>query len=77
MPRSRSQEVPRTVAGARARLTRLQAERHEARAGGVDPASRYMEHLDAAVAEARVAYVISAVTEIAALRAELDGVHAG
>jgi hypothetical protein len=72
MPPSASlQRADTSPADARARLLRLQAERHEAAAAGLDPASRYLHHLNAAVADAETAYVTAAVTDVAALRAAL------
>ena len=74
MPPSLSQPSQTTTpAAARARLQRLQGERLMAADAGLDPASRYIGHLEAAIAGARTAYVLSAVTEIAALRAAFDG----
>jgi hypothetical protein len=73
MPPSLFPPPQTTPAAARARLARLQAERFMAADAGLDPACRYIGHLEAAIAGARTAYVTSAVGEIAALRAELDG----
>lgn len=73
MPPSLSQTPETTPADARARLLRLQAERLAAADAGVDPASRYIGHLEAAIADAHAAFVTSAVVEIAALRAGFDG----
>lgn len=61
------------IAEARARLIRLQAERFQALELGAAHASPYLTRLDAAVAEARVEYVMSAVSEIAILRRSLAG----
>ena len=61
---------------ARARLIRLQAERMTAVEAGVQEPSPYMTRLADAIADARVEYTLTAVTEIAALRSELTG-HAG
>jgi hypothetical protein len=57
---------------AHSRVIRLQVERYEALAAGVDPDSSYMQRLAAAIREARHDYVTSAVVEIAALRTELN-----
>ncbi len=79
MPRSRRQEpvvITPAAAVAAAALRRLEAERFEARAAGVT-AGPYVERLDKAIANARRRYVVSAVTEIASLRAELGGAPAG
>ena len=62
---------------ARARLIRLQAERFQALEAGVENPSPYMTRLDAAVAEARLDYVMSAVCEIASLRRSLAGAAQG
>ncbi|MGZ4270190.1 MAG: hypothetical protein ACXVSX_13400 [Solirubrobacteraceae bacterium] len=77
-PSRPDQPVARTAAAfvARAALQRVLAERFEARAAGVG-AGPYVERLDRAIAGARKRYAISAVTEIASLRAELSGVLAG
>jgi hypothetical protein len=78
MPHSASiQRADTSPADARSRMLRLQAERLEAADAGLDPASRYLQHLDAAVAGARTAYVTAAVTEIAALRAALGAASQG
>jgi hypothetical protein len=78
MPPSASiQSADTSPADARSRLLRLQAERLEAADAGLDPASRYLQHLDAAVADARTAYVTAAVTEIASLRAALGSAPQG
>ena len=61
----------------RSRLIRLQAERWEALALGVENPSPYMTRLEAAIADARVAYVMSAVREIAILRGSLAGATHG
>jgi hypothetical protein len=60
-----------TSTDARARLTRLQAERMTALEAGAQEPSPYMARLSAAIAEARVDYTLSAVVEIAALRTDL------
>ena len=54
-----------------ARLIRLQAERFQALDLGVEHPSPYLTRLEAAIAEARVDYVTSVVTEIASLRRSL------
>jgi hypothetical protein len=71
MPPSVTHRAETTPADARARLLRLQAERLEVSSAGVSPSAVYLRHLDAAIAVARRQYVVSAVTEIAALRAGL------
>ncbi len=55
-------------------LRALQAERALAIASGADaPGGLSVADLDEEIEECRVAYVGAAVTQIAALRAELDG----
>jgi hypothetical protein len=61
----------------RARLIRLQAERFQALELGIENPSPYLTRLDAAIAEARVEYVVSAVGEIAVLRRALTGAAQG
>jgi len=61
----------------RARLIRLQAERFQALRLGIDNPPPYLTRLDAAIAEARVDYVVSAVGEIALLRRALTGAAQG
>ena len=77
MPPSLSQSPETTPADARARLLRLQAERLMATEAGVDAASTYVGHLEAAIASARTELVLRSVTEIAALRAAFDGPRHG
>lgn len=55
----------------RARLIRLQSERWEALELGIASPSPYLTRLDAAIADAREQYVMSAVSEIALLRRSL------
>lgn len=55
----------------RARLIRLKAERWNALELGVENPSPYLTRLDAAIADARAEYVMSAVSEIALLRRSL------
>ena len=62
---------------ARARLIRLQAERLAAVELGIEDPSPYMARLDAAIEDARGAYVTSAVVEIAILRESLAGAAQG
>lgn len=62
---------------ARARLIRLQAERFAALELGVESPSPYMARLEAAIEEARNAYVTAAVVEIAVLREALAGATQG
>ena len=65
------------ISETRSRLIRLQAERFEAIALGVEQPSPYLARLDAAIADARVEYVVSAVAEIALLRRSLTGAAQG
>ena len=55
----------------------LQAERLLAGLEGLSSDSPYMADLDDEIVATRVAYVCAAVTEIASLRAELDGTLQG
>lgn len=65
------------ITDTRARLIRLQAERYTALELGIENPSPYLARLDAAIAEARVDYVMSAVREIAVLRRSLARATAG
>lgn len=66
-----------TSTDARARLLRLQAERLTALEAGVQEPSVYMARLSDAIAEARMDYTMTAVTEIASLRMALSGLPLG
>jgi hypothetical protein len=57
----------------RLRIAELQDERLAAVESGLGGNGTYMTDLDADLARARAAYVGMAVTEIASLRASLDG----
>jgi hypothetical protein len=61
----------------RAQLSRLTAERLDAVEADLGGNATYMASLEADIASARSAYVGAAVTEIASLRGQLDGVLAG
>jgi hypothetical protein len=61
----------------RARWQELQAERMLVTSKGLPADSAYMADLDDEIAETSAAYVESAVTEIATLRAELFGPQVG
>ena len=61
----------------RARLVRLQAERYAAVELGLESPSPYLTRLEAAIADAHVEYVMSAVREIAVLRRSLARATAG
>ena len=61
----------------RSRLDRLQAERTLAIREGLGDNSAYMADLDNEMADWTQLYVAAAVTEIATLRAELDGPRYG
>lgn len=54
-------------------LTRLQLERVEARAVGLDECDTYMAELQDEIEHCRSVFVGAAVTEIAVLRGELSG----
>jgi hypothetical protein len=71
------EEVPVTAAEARDHVAELEAERALAEATGVDAIDSYMSDLVAELEIWRRLYVISAVTEIATLRAELFGPNQG
>jgi hypothetical protein len=58
-------------------LHRLQAERTLASAQGLEMPATYLADLDEEIEATRVAYVATAVTEIATLRAELFGAQLG
>jgi hypothetical protein len=62
-----------TAAHARAHVLELEAERALAEATGVARIDAYLDDLDWELDAWRHVYVTSAVTEIAVLRAELDG----
>jgi len=62
-----------SAASARAHVIELRAERALAEATGVASIDAYLEDLDWELDAWRQVYVMSAVTEIAVLRAELDG----
>jgi hypothetical protein len=51
----------------------LLAERYVAAEQGLDRNAAYMDDLETDLAAARTAYVLTAVTEIAVLRADLSG----
>jgi hypothetical protein len=65
------------AADLRALLHQLSAERFEALELGLDANETYMAELEDEIAEARHAYVVAAVTEIASLRAQLTDVAGG
>jgi hypothetical protein len=59
------------------RLRLLELELHEALHIGLMDNQHYRRDLEEEIGECRVAYVVAAVTEIAALRAELSGPQVG
>jgi hypothetical protein len=61
-----------SAAEVRAHLSRLLCERLEANACGLADCDAYMADLAGEIAECRAAFVATAVTEIAVLRAELS-----
>jgi hypothetical protein len=69
--------VAATVADAHHRLAELEEERELAVISGVADIDSYMRDLEAEIEMWRRLYVTIAVTEIAALRAELDGPQLG
>jgi hypothetical protein len=68
-----TQDSPATAATLRQRLWALEGERHEALDAGLGANSLFMDDLHREIAETRAAYIGSAVTEIASLRAALSG----
>ncbi len=79
MPRARHEEpaiVTPAASVAAAALRRVESERFEARTAGVT-GGPCLARLDKASANARRRYVISAVTELASLRGELNGALIG
>jgi hypothetical protein len=74
---SRRDCMPMTATDARLQLQRLQAERLDAVEAGLGDNAYYMADLEIDIESSRVAYVALAVTEIASLRAQLDGANEG
>ena len=70
-----SQEL--TALDLRGRLIQLQAERHLALSTGLSDVRSFMADLDEELEATRQLYVLTAVTEIATLRAELFGAQHG
>jgi hypothetical protein len=66
-----------TAVEVRSHLARLGAERSLALETGVAEIEPYMADLDEEIAYCRELFVVSAVTEIATLRAELFGAQTG
>ena len=66
-----------TAADARTRLLGLEAERIDAIDAGLGENAAYMADLQQDLAASRVAYISLAITEIATLRAQLDGPQVG
>ena len=66
-----------TAADLQGYLVQLHAERALASLEGLDHNATYLADLDEAMVEAEYAYVLAAVSEIARLRAELDGPQVG
>jgi hypothetical protein len=73
MPGPVTQDSPATAAMLRQRLWALEGERLEAVAAGLGANTLFMDDLAREVAATRVAYIGTAVTEIAELRADLSG----
>ena len=61
----------------RTHLLALEAERASASAWGLTDVAVYIDELDDEISHTRVAYVATAVTEIASLRAQLSGPQLG
>jgi hypothetical protein len=68
-----TQDSPATAAVLRQRLWALQGERFEALAAGLGANKLFMTDIDRELEQVREAYVGTAVTEIAILRADLGG----
>jgi hypothetical protein len=68
-----TQDSPATAAVLRQRLWALQGERLEALAAGLGANKLFMADIDRELEHVRQAYVGTAVTEIALLRADLSG----
>jgi hypothetical protein len=66
-----------TAPDMRIHLTRLMAERFDARRSDLAANASYMDDLEDDLTAARAAYVGLAVAEIAALRADLGDAHYG
>jgi hypothetical protein len=77
MFRNHIAELGMTAAEVRNHLARLDAERSLAVQTGVAEVAPYMADLDEEIAFCRELYVVTAVTEIATLRAELFGAQNG
>lgn len=77
MIRKHVEELGMTAAEVRTELLKLEAERALAVDIGVAEIAPYMADLDEEIAFCRALYVISAVTEIATLRAEMSGRQIG
>jgi hypothetical protein len=69
--------VPMSAIEIQTQLQELQAERALASIEGLSNGSAYMNDLDQEIQATRHAYVATAVTEIASLRAELSGPQVG
>lgn len=66
-----------TALDLRHRLIQLEAERHLAQSTGLSEVRSFMADLDEELEATRQLYILSAVTEIATLRAELFGAQVG
>ena len=66
-----------TAVQLREHIGELEAERATAAHAGLDEVESYMSDLEDELELTRELYVISAVTEIATLRAEISGAHYG
>lgn len=72
-----TQHLPTPALDLKAQLLDLEAERAMAPLYGLDRNTSYWSDLLEELASTRAAYVGAAVTEIASLRAELDGPQVG
>jgi hypothetical protein len=75
--RAKPMMLPMTAIELQNHLQGLQAERALASIEGLEGQAAYMADLDDEIAATRDAYVLTAVTEIATLRAELSGPQVG
>jgi hypothetical protein len=73
MSENHIEELDITAAEVRGHLFKLQAERALALDTGLGEVATYMAEIDEEIELCRQLYVISAVTEIAILRAEMSG----
>jgi hypothetical protein len=71
--RKRTRDTTTSAVAIAAYLRLLEQERLEAESSGVIGCDAYMADLEADIAERRVDFICAGVTEIAELRADIDG----